>query len=36
MFKNVLVPLDGFDAAEVVAPFAKSLGTDLSAHVTLI
>ena len=36
MFKNILVPLDGSEVAEVVLAVAKDLGQALSAHVTLV
>jgi nucleotide-binding universal stress UspA family protein len=36
MFKNILVPLDGSDTAEVVLESAKELGKALGAHLTLV
>jgi nucleotide-binding universal stress UspA family protein len=36
MFKNILVPLDGSDTAEVVLDSAKELGKGLGAHLTLV
>ena len=36
MFKNILVPLDGSDVAEVVLDTAKELGKALGAHVSLV
>lgn len=36
MFRNILVPLDGSDTAEVVLPIAESLAKDLGAKVTIV
>jgi nucleotide-binding universal stress UspA family protein len=36
MFKNILVPLDGSETAEVVLENAKGLAKALGAHLTLV
>ena len=36
MLKNILVPLDGSDTAEVVLPIAKGFGQDVGGHITLV
>lgn len=36
MFKNILVPLDGSETAELVLDTARELAKGLSAHLTLV
>lgn len=36
MFKNILVPLDGSEVAEVVLATAKGLAKELGSHVSLV
>jgi nucleotide-binding universal stress UspA family protein len=35
-FKNILIPLDGSETAEIVLSTAKGLGKALGAHLTLV